>query len=121
MTPLFFLVYSMGYLIASLLLFKTNSIANMDSKKQSVLAFLLSGCAIFLIAPPFHISNDAVHNLALAGTGLFLFGLFSTFTLVPIYNELMRSLDRHFDFMQVSKEQVVDMSSSLTVLLKSIA
>jgi hypothetical protein len=31
-TPLFFLVYSVGYLIASVLLFKSNLVSNMDSK-----------------------------------------------------------------------------------------
>lgn len=120
-TPLFFLVFSCGYLIASMLLFKCNLVANTDSKTQSVVSFLLTGVVICLIAPPIDLFNNEICSLILCGIGLFLFGLFSTFTLVPIYNELMRSLDRHFDFNQVSKEQVVDLSSSLTVLLKSVA
>ena len=50
-TPMFFLVFSMGYLFASLFLFKTRTI-QLASKYQSVLAFIFAGLAQFLIAPP---------------------------------------------------------------------
>lgn len=45
MTPLFFLVFSSGYLLASLVLFKMNKISGMNPKKQVVIAFIMAGVA----------------------------------------------------------------------------
>jgi len=64
-------------------------------------------------------SQRTVH-LVIMGIGLFTVGMFSTFTLVPMYKVLMNSLDIHFDSTKYSKTAVIDKVSALIVLLKSV-
>ena len=40
---------------------------------------------------------------------------------MPIYQQMLASLDLNFDFERVDKQKLIDKSSSLTVLIKSVA
>jgi hypothetical protein len=115
--PLFFLVFSMGYLAASLLMFMTN-ISEIEAYQLSSSAFVLTGLSHILLMIW---SPSQKVMLTCLGLGLFSMGLCSTFTLVPIYQKMLKSLDEHFDFERVSRQEVIDKSSSLTVLIKSLA
>lgn len=116
-TPMFFLIFSLGYLAASLLMYLTN-VFKIEAYILSSAAFILTGfCHILLII---WYGSD-LNVLICIGFGLFLMSFFSTFTLVPIYSKMIKSLDDLFDFERVSREEVIDKSSSLTVLMKSLA
>ena len=79
--PLFFLVFSLGYLVASFVMFLTN-ISKKPAYKLSSTAFVITGlCHVLLIVK---IKNHIL-QLVCVGLGLFLVSFFSTFTLVPIY------------------------------------
>ncbi|CDW83835.1 permeases of the major facilitator superfamily [Stylonychia lemnae] len=116
-TPIFFLVFSAGYLTATFSLIKYNRLKSISSKYQSVMAFILAGLSQVLISPII----QSLNTIWLTSLGLFLFGFFTTFTLVPIYNDMLRSLEKHFDLNRMSFSQVIDQCSSLTVFLKSVA
>ncbi|CDW73170.1 major facilitator superfamily protein [Stylonychia lemnae] len=126
-TPLFFLVFSVGYLTATFSLIKSNRLQTISSKAQSVVAFILAGVSQVMISPPQESCKQVIILLKtisaiwLTSLGLFLFGFFTTFTLVPIYNDMLRSLEKHFDLNRMSLSEVIDLCSSLTVFLKSAA
>ena len=79
--PLFFLIFSLGYLFASITLCLTK-IGDMVAYKLSSGAFILTGlCHLLLIFS----SENELGNLIQVAAGLFFVGYFSTFTLIPIY------------------------------------
>eukprot|EP00347_Sterkiella_histriomuscorum_P023007 403336314 len=116
-TPLFFLVFSAGYLLATFSLIKYNRLKLVSSKTQSVAAFILAGVAQILVSPPY----NSLNLVWLTSIGLFLFGFFTTFTLVPIYNDMLRSLDKHFELNKMSLSEVIDLCSSLTSLIEFLS
>jgi hypothetical protein len=101
-TPLFFLINSCGYLTASILIFKMKYVQSLDPKNLTIIAFLLSAGSILLLDCPY-LEGNVTAKLGIMGFALFIFGIFSTFTLVPIYKVLMSSIDKYFDTYEYSK------------------
>lgn len=81
---------------------------------------MASAVAIFLLDCPYW-DDNRMTELYVMGVSLFFFGLFSTFTLVPIYKVLINSIDSYFDMKEYSKSDIIDKVSALIVFLKSIA
>ena len=116
-TPLYFGVFSLGYLAAASTIF-CSDIKSWDPSILSPVSFMITGVLHLLLVASFENENVTLITSAL---GLFLMSFFSTFTLVPIYSKMIRSLDEHFDFELVSRQEVIDKSSSLSVFFKSLA
>ena len=98
-TPLFFGVFSLGYLAASATIFWTD-VKSWDPSILSPVSFIITGVLHMLLVVVF---KDEFLTLFTSAAGLFLISFFSTFTLVPIYAEMMKSLDEHFDFELVNR------------------